>query len=318
MTRRSINFEELKAEALRLGFSACGAAPACPLPEWRKKQWQQWLADGRNGEMNYLANHLEKRFDPTLLMEGVVTIVSVALNYYTPTAPSPDHYRLARYALGKDYHEIMKEKLLALMQALHLTPFVDGRPCCDTAPVDEHYWAWRCGLGYLGRNTQLIIPKAGSYFFLGELLLTLPVDQLPPEPPYIAQEETLPKACLHCNRCVTACPAGAISLTNGLDARRCLSYLTIEKRGELPPNTGEQMGDFIYGCDRCAEVCPFNNKAQSTEVAEFHPSTTLTAMTREQWQQLTIEEYRLLFKGSAVKRAKYEGLLRNIKAVENN
>ena len=310
-----MTYEQLKAEAFRLGFSACGAAPAEPLPLWRVEQRRKWLENGNQGEMEYLERNEDKRCDPRLLVEGAQTVVSLALNY-CPSADFPKGtYRLARYALGKDYHDVMKAKLMALMVALGLTPQVDGRPFVDTAPVDEHYWAWRCGLGTLGRHTQLIIPRAGTYFFLGELVLTVPIAGLPDAPPYESPLGTYSKVCLHCRRCVDACPTGALSLQHGLDARLCLSYLTIEKRGLLPDGTGHKMGDVIYGCDRCTEVCPHNILALPTSIPEFQPSPELLAMDKEDWKNLTVEEYRKLFKGSAVKRAKYEGLIRNIQAV---
>ena len=311
-----MTYEQLKAEAYRLGFSACGAAPAEPLPDWRVEQRRQWLADGCQGEMDYLERNEEKRCDPRLLVEGAQTVVSLALNYCPGTDFPKGTYRLARYALGKDYHDVMKAKLTALMVNLGLVPQVDGRAFVDTAPVDEHYWAWRCGLGALGRHTQLIIPKLGTYFFLGELILTVPVAGLPEAPVYASPWGTYSRACLHCQRCIDACPTGALRMDRGLDARRCLSYLTIEKRGDLPEGTGRKMGEVIYGCDRCTEACPHNLHALPTTVSEFQPSPDLLAMTKEDWHHLTMEEYRKLFKGSAVKRAKFEGLVRNIQAVE--
>ena len=317
MNSTILTYEQIKAEARNLGFSAFGAAPAEPLPAWRIEQRRKWLENGCQGEMDYLERNEDKRCDPRLLVEGAKTIVSLALNYCPSASFPPDTYRLARYALGKDYHDVMKAKLLSLMAALGLTPNVDGRAFVDTAPVDEHYWAWRCGLGSLGRHTQLIIPKAGTYFFLGELVLTVAVDGLPEAPVYTSPLWSHSKVCLHCRRCIDACPTGALSMDRGLDARLCLSYLTIEKRGDLPDGTGEKMGDIIYGCDRCTEVCPHNIMAIPTEIPEFQPSPDLLNMTKEKWRSLTVEEYRKLFKGSAVKRAKYEGLMRNIGAVED-
>ena len=311
-----LTLEQIKAEAQRLGFSACGAAPAAPLAEWRIQQREQWLRQGCHGEMDYLERNEEKRRDPRLLVEGAQTVVSLALNYCPSHEFPQGTYRLARYALGKDYHDVMKARLLALMTALGLTPNVDGRAFVDTAPVDEHYWAWRCGLGSLGRHTQLIIPHAGTYFFLGELVLTIPVEGYVEAPCYELPLGSFSKACLHCQRCVNACPTGALSLERGLDARLCLSYLTIEKRGDLPDGTGAKMGEVIYGCDRCTEVCPHNIQAVPTQIPEFQPSEALLAMKPDDWKHLSVEEYRKLFKGSAVKRAKYEGLMRNIEAVE--
>lgn len=293
---------QVKTEAARLGFSACGLAPAAPLPKERAAALHRWLAAGMHGEMGYLERHASLRLDPTLLVPGARTVVSVALNYYPAATPPEGGFRLARYALGLDYHDVMRRRLRALLTAIGAES--DGRPCCDTAPVDEHYWAVRCGLGWQGRNGQLIIPGAGSYFFLGELLLTLPADRY--------DEPSAPR-CGTCSRCVKACPGGALNGDGTMDARRCLSYLTIEQRGPLPSGTGRLMGRCFYGCDRCSEACPWNRFARPTDVEAFTPRPGLLDMTDEAWLCLSPEEYRTLFKGSAVKRAKYEGLMRNIR-----
>lgn len=293
---------QVKTEAARLGFSACGLAPAAPLPKERAEALHRWLAAGMHGEMSYLERHATLRLDPTLLVPGARTVVSVALNYYPAATPPEGGFRLARYALGLDYHDVMRRRLRALLAAIGAES--DGRPCCDTAPVDEHYWAVRCGLGWQGRNGQLIIPGAGSYFFLGELILTLPADRY--------DEPSAPR-CGTCSRCVKACPGGALNGDGTMDARRCLSYLTIEQRGPLPSGTGRLMGRCFYGCDRCSETCPWNRFARPTDVEAFAPRPGLLDMTDEAWLRLSPEEYRTLFKGSAVKRAKYEGLMRNIR-----
>ena len=177
---------------------------------------------------------------------------------------------------------------------------------CDTAPVDEHYWAWRTGLGWLGRNTQLIIPQAGSYFFIGTLILTEEID---------AYDQPQPNRCGTCTRCIEACPTCALSKEKGLDARRCLSYLTIEHRGDLPPFAAQSLSPCFYGCDRCQEACPHNRFATPTPCTDFHPSEELLRMTPTDWETLDRDTYLRLFKGSAVKRAKLSRLQRNIKAM---
>lgn len=306
---QTLSAQQVKAEALRLGFAACGLAPALPLDAAHAARVRQWLAEGRHGDMAYLANHLEKRLDPRLLVEGAQTVVSVALNYYTGTSLAPEGYDFARYAQGRDYHDVVREKLRALMAALGLQEHTDGRCFCDTAPVDERYWAMRCGLGWNGRSGQLVIPGAGTYFFLGELILLHPAD---------AYDSPVPSRCGTCRSCIDACPTGALLGDGSLDARRCLSYLTIEHRGDLPADTGDHMGHCVYGCDRCAEACPWNRFARPTAETDFQPSDALRRMTADDWQHLTPEQYRTLFKGSAVKRAKYEGLLRNIRALSDS
>ncbi len=301
-----LSAQQIKAEAKRLGFSACGLSVAQPLKGAAAENFLNWLAEGKNAGMAYLDNHSDKRLNPQLLVEGAKTVVSVALNYYTEEETPVEGYTLARYARGRDYHDVMREKLRLLMASLGLTEHKDGRIFCDTAPVAERYWAVQGGLGWCGRNGQLIIPHAGSWFFLGELILIHPAD---------AYDTTQEVRCGTCRRCVEACPTGALSGDGTLDARRCLSYLTIEHRGEIPDETAKKMGSCIYGCDRCSEVCPWNSFSSPTEVADFQPKEILRKMTQSDWESLSVEQYRALFKGSAVKRAKYEGLVRNIRAV---
>ncbi len=306
MDTKLLSAQRIKAEAKRLGFSACGISEAQPLSPEAAEVYLSWLKEGNHGEMTYLANHTDKRLNPQLLVEGARTIVSVALNYHTDTPQRSDSYTLARYALGRDYHDVVREKLRQLLHSLEMTEHVDGRAFCDTAPVAERYWAVRGGLGWCGRNGQLIIPLAGSRFFLGELILRHPTD---------VYDSPQPSRCGSCSRCAEACPTGALSGDGTLDARRCLSYLTIEYRGEIPDEIGKKMNSCIYGCDRCADVCPWNRFAAPTDVTDFFPKQRLLEMGKKDWQELSIEKYRELFKGSAVKRAKYKGLLRNIEAV---
>ena len=303
MDKKVLQAQTIKAEAARLGFSACGLARAERVDQTQEARFRKWIAEGKHGEMDYLARNIEKRMDPRLLVEGAQTMVVVAMNYLP--ADLPEKPPLARYAYGKDYHDVVRERLLTLMQSLNLKPYEDGRAFVDTAPVDERYWAVKAGLGWTGRNGQLIIPRAGSYFFLGELILVHPAD---------AYDSPKRNLCGNCRACVDACPAGALCGDGSMDARKCLSYLTIEHRGPLSEEAGEQMGDCFYGCDRCAEVCPWNRFARPTQEAAFAPSAELLRMKTEDWRTLDVETYRRLFKGSAVKRVKYEGLKRNIDA----
>lgn len=303
--------DKIKAEASRLGFFVCGFARAEPVSEAMRRHYLGWLADGRNADMAYLGNNLDKRFDPRLLMPGVKTIVVVAQNYFPARRLAEGEPQIADYALGLDYHDIVKQKLRQLAATVGIA---DYRAFVDTAPVLERYWAVRAGLGWIGKNQQLIIPHAGSEFFLGELFVTV---ELPPDEP-------LPNRCGTCHRCVDACPTHALNLPatcvegygdiTRFDARLCLSYQTIENRGELTVDTKAAMGDTFYGCDRCQRACPWNRFAKPSTEPLLQPREELLAMTRQKWENLTEEDYRRLFKGSAVKRAKYEGLMRNIKA----
>ena len=301
---------DIKAEAHNLGFFSCGIAWAEAVDDGVARRYGKWVAEGKNAGMAWLGNHSDLRFDPRLLMPGVKSIVCVAMNYCPAKTFPEGQYQLAAYAYGKDYHDVVRQRLHRL--ARHFS-FANYRAFCDSAPVLERYWAAKAGIGWLGRNHQLVIPHAGSMFFLGELFLDI---ELEPDKP-------LPSRCAGCTKCVEACPTGALSLTDGddvadFDANKCLSYLSIENRGEIAPSLAHKMGNTIYGCDCCQRCCPWNSFAVPTTVEELQPSDALLAMTRNDWHCLSPEQYRVLFKGSAVKRAKYEGLMRNIRAVESN
>lgn len=301
----------IKAEALRLGFSACGIAPAERVNEATANAFCRWHSRGMQGKMDYMGNYLDKRLDPRLLVEGTRSIISVALNYYPAHRLREEQYQFAWYAYGKDYHDVMKAKLGALqayISTLSPTP-LQSRVFCDTGPILERYWAWRAGLGWIGKNTQLIIPHAGSCFFLGEVFLGTEVD---------TYDHPQKSRCGNCTRCLNACPTKALEGPLSLNSERCLSYLTIEHRGVIPPAEGKKMGNKIYGCDECQKACPWNKFATPCQTPELYPSDTFMQMKKEDWHTLTEEQYRILFKGSAVKRAKYAGLTRNIHQVKGN
>lgn len=292
--------ENIKAEARRLGFFACGAAKAEKVEDYVASAYRKWVAEDGYASMGYMADNVEKRLDPSLLVEGVKSIVCVALGYAPSRRMSEGEYQIAAYAYGKDYHDIMKNKLHKLAAICGIT---DYRAFCDTAPVMERYWAVKAGLGWTGRHHQLIIPHAGTMFYLGELFLPIELDY----------DEPLTSRCGTCHACIDACPTGALS-SSPFDAEKCLSYQTIENRGELSEEAKRNMGDYIYGCDRCQAACPWNKFATPTDEPLLQPSKQLMAMRKDDWDRLTPDQYRSLFKGSAVKRAKYEGLMRNIKS----
>lgn len=296
----------LKAEASRLGFSACGVARADRVDAATATVFRQWLADDRQGEMHYLENHEDLRFDPRLLFPGARSVVAVALNYFPRQRLRPGQYQFAYYAYGLDYHDVMRRRLSALAQAA--LPEGAFRVCCDTAPMLDRYWAWKAGLGWTGRNSCLILPHKGSYFFLGEILTTVEFD---------TYDTPMDDQCGTCDRCLRACPTHALRPDAPPDARRCLSYLTIENRGDIPADAARRMGTTIYGCDRCQLACPHNRQAQPTAVDDFAPSPDFLAMSPADWRALTPERYREIFRGSAVKRAKYDGLMRNIGAAQS-
>lgn len=300
-----LSSKQIKAEAHALGFFACGVAKADPVDAVHAASFTRWLDNCGHAGMEYMARNVDKRLDPQQLMPGVKSIVCVALNYAPAKRMPQGEPQIAAYALGKDYHDIMKARLHTLAARLGIT---DYRAFCDTAPVLERYWAMRAGLGWLGRNRQLIIPHAGSMFFLGELFLYVELEYDGP----------IKQRCGTCRACIDACPTKALCPDGTFCSSRCLSYLTIENRDDIPPAMAECMGDMFYGCDRCQDACPWNRFATPTDDTQLQPAPELLGMTRNDWRQLTIEQYRSLFKGSAVKRAKYEGLMRNIKLVIKN
>ncbi len=296
MNSRCLNSEQVKAEAQNLGFCACGIARACDVDASHAHFFLKWLQCGCEAEMGYMRNHVEMRLRPSLLVSDVHSIVCVALNY-RPAQKAP---YLSMYAQGRDYHDVMRQRMNLLMSRIGGT----GRCFTDTAPVLERYWAWKSGLGWIGRNTLLNVPGIGSTVFLGELFLAEETDHY--DTPITSQ---IP--CHACNRCVKGCPHQALG-EEGVDARRCQSYLTIEHRGTWKENFHPQ--ECFYGCDHCQNVCPHQGKVIGD--VEFQPSSSLLEMTSEAWKNLTKGRYQELFKGSAVKRAKYEGLMRNIQAFE--
>lgn len=314
--------DQIKAEAKRLGFFACGVAKAEKVDETECKTLTKWIDAGSYADMDYMRNHTEKRLDPTLLLPGTKSIISVALNYSPAMVLPSSEYQLAVYALGRDYHDIMRERLKKLGQSLGWEELAYGadfttkddnsntvhyRVFCDTAPVLERYWAQKAGLGWVGRNHQLIIPHAGTMFFLGEIFTNQE----------LCYDAPARNRCGNCDRCVTACPTQALS-TTPFDASLCLSYQLIENRGELSEKAKSAMGNTIYGCDECQRACPWNRYAQPTTDPELQARPELLDMTKKDWNELTEDEYRKLFKGSAVKRIKYKGLMRNIRAAQSN
>lgn len=315
---------KIKAEAQRLGFFACGIAKAAPVEENVAEAYRKWLENGEEASMAYMTNYLEKRLNPALLVPGVRSIVSLAMNY-APAQQLPEgEYQLAAYALGQDYHDLMKQRLreLAVNIGAPMELFQKGKKpqsadekeetgwgiFCDTAPVLERYWAQKAGLGWVGRNHQLIIPHAGSMFFLGEVFLPFAVD---------VYDTPMQSRCGSCHRCIDACPTHAIIPDEDFHADRCLSYQLIENRGELSDEAKAAMGNTIYGCDRCQTACPWNRFATPNTEPALQPKSELLSMSKEAWHNLSVEDYRRLFKGSAVKRVKFDGLKRNIDATNN-
>ena len=306
--------QQIKDRALALGFAACGIARAEPVAGEEADRLDRWLAGGCHAGMRYMENHRAIRLDPAGLVEGARSVISVALNYYPAERREPSRPYIAYYAYGKDYHDVVKRRLRQLWQAIlddcRAAVGEEEPPAArvftDSAPILERYWAWKAGLGWIGKNTCLILPGKGSFFFLGEIVTTLEVDRY---------DTPLPDRCGSCERCLKACPTGALDAPRHLDASRCLSYLTIEHRGEIPAGQAERLGNRLYGCDTCQKACPWNRFATPTEVEEFRPSAELLALDWDTLRAWDEETYRRVFAHSAVKRAKYEGLTHTIRAI---
>ena len=284
-----------------MGFDACGISCATHL-ETESEHVEQWLEGGREGEMGYLTRNKEKRYDPRLLVEGTKSIVTVLYNYF-PKQQIGDHgrYKIAKYAYGADYHDVLKRKMRQLLERIEAqTGKLEGcRVFVDSAPVLDRAWAVRCGLGFIGKNTTLIHPKKGSFFFIGHLFLPLELEET---------GTPLANRCGRCTRCIDACPTGALEAPFQIDARKCISYLTIEYKGSLEGHNPERFNGWMYGCDTCQDVCPLNVDAQVTYIRPFldraNPNVTVDDLA-------TADDRAYLYRGRAV-------IERNIKALEED
>lgn len=304
-----ITSAQIKEYALVLGFDACGICRAEKVDVGNQEGYKNWIDNSFYAGMDYMARNVDKRCNPALLVEGARSIVCVALNYYPGTKLPEENPQFAYYAYGKDYHDVVKAKLQRLFDFIKsLDPSVEGRPFVDTAPVLERYWAEKAGLGFIGKNSLLIIPGRGSYFFLGELILNLELEYDIP----------LSLSCGNCKRCLEACPTGAIVGPRTVDANKCISYQTIENKGEIDEAIVPNLNNRFYGCDICQQVCPWNRYSKPHKTMEFNPSQAFLDLSFERLDKLTVEEYQEIFRGSAVKRAKYSGLKRNLEALKCN
>lgn len=297
---RAAWFREAAAD---LGFAAVGIAKADFLEE-EAINLDTWLKRGYAGEMGYLERNVDKRLDPRLLFPGTRSVVSLVFNYHNSERPAAtDAPRVAQYALGQDYHFVLKWKLKEILK-LARARYGDfqGRAFVDSAPVHERAWAKRSGLGWVGKNSLLLNKGMGSYFFLAELLVDL---DLAPDAP--VQDH-----CGTCTRCLDACPTGAIIQPQVVDGSRCISYFTIELRGSIPEPYAQQLGDWVFGCDVCQEVCPWNRHAKRHNEPRLEPRPGLLDMSRSDWVELTEETFREVFKGTPIQRTGLEGIRRNL------
>jgi epoxyqueuosine reductase len=296
--------DQIKSKAKELGFSACGIAPVHPL-ESERQALESWLEQGMNGSMGFMARNLEKRLNPAELVEGAKSVITVLLNYYSPLKQAdPDAPVISKYAYGKDYHVVLKNKLNELLRFINneISP-CKGRAFADSAPVLEKAWAKEAGLGWIGKNSLLISKEFGTYVFIAELIVDLELD-------YTTDKE--PDYCGTCTRCIDACPTKAILSPRVIDARKCIAYHTIENKDEFPPDIREKLNNRIFGCDICQDACPWNKKNTETEVPEFYPVSGLLEMDKQAWHNLDQPTFNRMFRQTTIKRAGYKKLMQNI------
>jgi len=299
----------IKTQAKILGFDFCGIAKAEFLEE-EAPRLESWLNQNYHGGMAYMANHFDKRLDPTKLVDGAKTVISLIYNYF-PESTLPQgssDLKIAKYAYGKDYHFVIKDKLKTLLQNLQEEiGEIDGRAFVDSAPVMERQWAQKAGLGWTGKNSLLLNRQMGSFFFLAELIIDLEVSP---------DSAMATDYCGTCTKCIDACPTDAIVESGVVDGSRCISYFTIELKEQIPQGMKGKFENWIFGCDICQDVCPWNRFSKPHQEAEFLPHQDLKNMTRRDWEEITQETFNRVFQKSAVKRTKLEGLARNISFIK--
>ncbi len=296
----------IKQKALDLGFMSVGISKATFLED-EAPRLEQWLTKNMHGEMGYMANHFDKRLDPRLLVDDAKSVVSLTLNYF-PEEELQTGYKISKYAYGRDYHKIIKKKLKAFIEYIQENiGEVNGRAFVDSAPVMDKAWAQKSGLGWIGKHSNLLTKQTGSFFFIAELILDLEL------------EYDIPVAdhCGSCTRCIDACPTQAITSPYVVDGSKCISYLTIELKDQIPSEFQGKMDDWIFGCDVCQDVCPWNRFSKPHSSPDFSPKEGLEDMTKKDWEEITEEVFEKLFNGTPVRRTKFEGLKRNIAFVAN-
>jgi epoxyqueuosine reductase len=293
----------IKDTANKLGFLSCGIAQAGFLAE-EAPRLTKWLSEKKHGEMAYMENHFDMRLDPSKLVDGAKSVISLSYNYFTDQNQiNADAPKISKYAFGEDYHFVIKEKLKTFLQILkeNIGDF-NGRVFVDSAPVMEKAWAQKSGIGWVGKNANLITQKQGSFFFLAEIILDIP----------LCYDAPATDHCGTCTKCIDACPTQAIIEPYVVDGSRCISYFTIELKNEFPKEMKGKFDNWMFGCDVCQDVCPWNRFSNPNQESKFNASERMLNMKASEWKELTEETFQLIFKNSAVKRTKYEGLKRNI------
>jgi len=293
----------IRTEAKRLGFLSCGISKAEFLEE-EAPRLEKWLNQHMHGEMSYMENHFDKRLDPTKLVEGSKSVISLLLNYFPKEIPSdPASPKISKYAYGTDYHFVIKDRLKELLKFIHQEiGEVHGRAFVDSAPVLDKVWAAKSGLGWIGKHSNLITQNVGSFYFIAELIVDLELEYDNPTTDH----------CGSCTSCIDACPTQAIVEPFIVDGSKCISYFTIELKNEIPATVKGYFDDWIFGCDVCQDVCPWNRFSKSHNEPLFNPHPELLSMTKKDWEEITEEVFNKIFEKSAVKRTKFSGLKRNI------
>ncbi|MCK5124719.1 MAG: tRNA epoxyqueuosine(34) reductase QueG [candidate division Zixibacteria bacterium] len=296
----------IKRLAYQYGFDRVGISCAQELTEESVKL-NQWLDAGMHGQMSYMKNHAGLRINPEALLPGAKSVISLTHNYYNPSPTPENSFKIARYAYGKDYHNVLHKKLKKLTSDIsHQFSEIKFRNCADSAPIMEKAWAKRSGIGWQGKNGCIIAPKVGSFFFLATIITDADLDYDTP----------LKDHCGTCQECLDACPTGAITSPYVVDARKCISYLTTELKDKIPEEIKGKYRDWIFGCDICQDVCPHNRFSKPHDEDRFMPKDKLLAMTEAEWRKLSEDEFSELFAGTPIKRIKYEGLKKNIAFVD--
>jgi len=308
MLQRDRHTGMIRDEAKRLGFESVGIAAATELTE-DARRLEQWLSKGYQGKMAYMENHFELRIDPRKIVPGARSVITLLLNYYPGEEQAANAPKVAKYAWGIDYHYVIREKLNQLLDFIRVhIGTVEGRGFVDSAPVLERSWASRSGLGWVGKNAQLISKSAGSFFFIATLITDLDIE---PDPPFKTDH------CGTCTRCIDACPTEAIVAPQLIDGSKCISYLTIELKDELlPKELQPQMEGWAFGCDICQDVCPWNRFSKPNHEPFFKPLPQVLNLTLQEWEELSEEQFRKYFKQSPISRTKWKGMQRNIKALK--
>lgn len=292
----------IKDESKRLGFMSCGISRAGFLEE-EAPRLEKWLTENRHGQMQYMENHFDKRLDPTLLVDGAKSVISLLLNYYPEEKQISNTYKISKYAYGQDYHSVIKDKLKELLQSINDNiGEVGGRAFVDSAPVLDKAWAAKSGLGWIGKNSNLLSKKTGSFFFIAELIVDIELEY----------DHATTDHCGSCTACLDACPTQAIIAPYVVDGSKCISYFTIELKENIPHEMKGSFDDWAFGCDVCQDVCPWNRFSKPHREPLFSPYPDLLTLTKKDWEEITEDTFRKVFKNSAVKRTKYSGLMRNI------